>query len=434
MRAGSEFREISLEAMWRRLALGALALLSVAALGLAGARHLTAHWLAGSGDPAALDRALARDPDHAELHRQMGRLALFALDLEQAERSLQAALRHQRHDPQSWLEYSFVCEAQGDLGPARTAIRKALELAPASGSVLQAVGQFFARQQEWDSALLCFRRAMAFDPNAVVPVLEVCWKWAPDRDRILTHALPDRAYAYQMYLQFLVSRSEWDRAAQVWESARQRGHRPGLEVGLAYVNALVAARHPAEARRVWQALVPLPVDSGNLIHNAGFRQQMLNSGFDWLFSAAPGVEMAYDRSQDGGTALALRFTGRENADYWHLRQIVPVRPDTGYRLEALFKTEGITSTSGPRLEVHDSYSGRVLVSSEPATGSTAWQKKAVEFQTSQETELVTVGVRRPPAPSWDEPIAGILWVRDFSLRPVQPAFRPFPVAEMRAQP
>jgi len=434
MKVRGEVIEISLEAKWRRLALGALALVSAAALGWAGARHAVAHSLAQSGDAAVLSRALALDPDHAELHREMGRQALFAFELAQAERSLQAALRHQPHDPQSWLEFAFVCEAQGDLGAARGAILKALELAPASALVLRGAGDFFARQGEWERAWPCFRRAMASDFRVVAPLLEACWKWAPDPDRILTDALPDRSYAYEAYLQFLMNRGEWERAARVWQRSRERGCPASTETALAYVNALVAAQRPAEARNVWQAWVPPSPDSGNLIHNAGFRQRILNGGFDWTHSVLPGVELAYDGNQDGGVALALRFSGQHNPDYWHLRQVVAVRPSTGYRLEASFKTERITSTSGPRLEVCDGYSGRVLAFSEAATGSTAWQRKVVEFQTPEETELVTVGVRRPAAPSWDEPIGGTLWVRDFSLRPAEQPLRPFPVAEARPRP
>lgn len=432
MKQSGEFCPISLEAWWWRALLGAIALLSAWALASAGARHAFAHRLAGASDPSELRRALARDPDHAELHRQLGRQSLLSLDLPRAEASYQAALHHHRFDPEIWLEYSFVCETGGEVERARTAVLRAVELAPASARVLLAAGNFFARRNDWDATLTHFRRAIASDVRAAGAVLETCWNWAPDRSQILTRALPRRTEAYEAYLQFLVDRLQWDEAKHLWEWARQQGRLPGVPAGVAYVNALLAARRPAQARAVWESLVPSTA-AGNLIHNARFTRPLMNAGFDWLYAPAPGVELAYQRDREG-TALALRFGGRDNPDYWHLRQNVAVRDGAGYRLEVFLKAEGITSTSGPRLEVRDAYSDRVLACSDPVAGSTDWQKKALEFLIPKETELITVGVRRPAAPAWDELIAGTLWLRDFNLRPVPQASRPFSTTGERAQP
>ncbi len=414
MKPRLEFRQISLEAWWRR-ALAATAALAVALL-LAGegARHAAAHLPAG--DLAALHRALSLDPDNAELQRELARRALASLDLPLAMRSYRAALRLNRYQPEAWLEYSFVCEAQGELAAARSAVREAVALAPASAHVLEAAGNFFVRRREWDSALGCFQQALLRDLGAAAAVFEVCWKWAPDRAQILSRALPRTVPAAEAYLRFLVNRAAWEEAARAWQWARQWGQAPGQPSALHYVNGLLAARRPAEARRVWEEAFP-PTDPGNLIYNAGFQQKTQNGGFDWLLSPAPGVELAYDTPTQGRRALAVRFSGRDNPDYWHLRQPVAVRPGTSYRLGAAVRGEAITSSSGPRLEVRDGYSEQLLAASEPVLGSIPWQRRVVEFRTGPATELVKIGVRRPAAPPWDEPIGGTLWLRDLNLQP-----------------
>ncbi len=431
MRTRGEFLGISLEAGWRRAAMAALALAAVGPLALAGARHAAAQWLAQGDDPRQLRRALAFDPENTELLRRAGRQALASLDLPLAEHFYHQALASNRFDAPGWVEYSFVSEAEGKLEQAQAAMLRAVDLAPASAELLLAAGNFFARRADWGTALDYFRRAVSRDAGATPAVLETCWRGLPDREQILSRALPENRTAYEVYLQFLWSRSEWQEAGRVWAWTVEHGLAPGSKVSFAYVDALVGARRHREALRVWQTFAGSSGNSGNLIHNASFHQPLLNGGFDWLYAPAPGVDLAYDQSGDGVRAVALRFGGLDNADTWPLRQVVPVEPATSYRLEAWVKADAITSTSGPRLEVRDSYSGKVLAWSEPVTGSLGWQKRAVEFRTPPETELVTIGIRRPAAPPWDEPISGTLWLRDFSMRPAPASLASATTAETR---
>lgn len=413
-----KFAEFSLRARWRKAALAVTALAASAALGLAGLRHASAHAAETAADPRDLRVALARDPGHAGLLRQAGRLALLEMDFDGAGRFYRAALQRRPYDADAWLELAFVFEARGDLQEGEAAALKSAALAPRSTRALLAAANFFARQDRWERAFGLFRRAAAADPRGAAPLaLEACWQGAPDRGRILTQALPESAAAYEIYLQFLSAREAWDEAEGVVDWARAKGLVPGQEALLTFVDALIAARRPAQALRIWSSIRGPVSDAGNLIVNANFSGPMLNAGFDWLYAPAPGVELVFDQEAGGARSLAVRFTGQENPDYGHLRQRVPVRPGASYRLEALVKAAEITSTSGPRLEARDAYSSRLLASSEPLLGSRDWNRAAVEFAAPPETSLVTIGVRRPAAPAWDEKIAGILWLREFNLRP-----------------
>jgi len=86
-------------------------------------------------------------------------------------------------------------------------------------------------------------------------------------------------------------------------------------------------------------------------------------------------------------------------------------------LRGFLKTEGITTDSGPRLEVQDAYDVTALRKfSEMITGSTGgWSQVILDFTTGPRTELVIVSVARLPSAKIDSLIAGKIWVDDLSL-------------------
>ncbi len=409
MKSDGEFIEIGLGRRWQRAAVGGSVLVLGLTLMAAAARHAAAHWRGPAVSMDALRRAAAIEPDNAELHLQLARLSLVSFDLPAAEQSYLAALRHNSSDARGWLEYSFVCESQGKAAEAHTALLQALQVAPASAKVKKAAGDFFARRGEWAAATRYFRAAVSADAAMATPVIETCWQWAPDRRAILSDVLPQTAPAIETYLQFVLARQDWDEAARAWQWARHSGRQPGRELSVGYVDALLANHRAAEAGRVWRQLYPNSDAGANLIHNAKFQQPSVNGGFDWRYTPAAGVDVA-----QASAMLALRFSG--NPDYWHLTQIVPVQPGAAYRLRAALRAEGIASTSGPRLEVRESYTGSVLGASEPLLGTTGWEERNVEFQAPADAQVVTIGLRRPAAPAWDEAMSGTLWLRDFSMQ------------------
>ena len=84
------------------------------------------------------------------------------------------------------------------------------------------------------------------------------------------------------------------------------------------------------------------------------------------------------------------------------------------------KTAGITTDSGPRLEVRDASDPAELQAlSESLTGSTmGWSPVALDFKAGPQTELIVVTVIRLPSRKLDNLIAGKVWVDDVTLAEV----------------
>jgi hypothetical protein len=85
------------------------------------------------------------------------------------------------------------------------------------------------------------------------------------------------------------------------------------------------------------------------------------------------------------------------------------------------KTEGITTDSGPRLEVCDAYNAAALDKfTDDLTGSSdGWSSLLLDFATGPKTELIVVRLSRLPSKKLDNLIAGKVWLDDVRLTPVQ---------------
>ena len=157
----------------------------------------------------------------------------------------------------------------------------------------------------------------------------------------------------------------------------------------------------------------------NLLVNGDFEEEILNAGFDWRIAKVEGVNVAPDRStfHSPSRSLQISFIGKTNLAYSGVYQFVRVEPNRSYRLRGFLKTDGITTDSGLRLQVHDLYdSAQLQKLSESITGTTGgWTQVVLDFTTGGKTELVVLSVMRLPSAKLDNLIAGRVWLDDVSL-------------------
>jgi hypothetical protein len=90
------------------------------------------------------------------------------------------------------------------------------------------------------------------------------------------------------------------------------------------------------------------------------------------------------------------------------------------RLQAFMRTEGISTDSGPRLEVRDAYDAAALDQfTESLTGTTTgWDSLLLDFRTGPRTSLLIVTLARLPSRKFDNLIAGKVWLDDVQLTPL----------------
>jgi tetratricopeptide (TPR) repeat protein len=380
-----------------------------------------------------LERAVKLDPSNADYHMRLGRLYEYSpvdLQLEKAEGHFRLATHLDSYDPQTWLELAAALEFQGRMGEAGACLRRVHVLAPNLPAYQWPIANFYLLQGNIDEAFRHFRVVLAGTAQYNSNVFVLAWKATDDAGKILQELIPEQVTTEFSYLNFLVSQHRLDEAQAVWKRiVAGRGEFPP-DRSSPYIDSLIGARRAQEAYQVWTDLQKkgliryssMPSEK-NLISNGDFEDELLNFGFAWRIAPVEGVYAGPDTStyHSPSHAFLIQFPGKQNLLYQHVYQYVKVSPGQSYRLRAFMKTEGITTDSGPRLEVYDAYNAAALDKlTDDFTGSTdGWTPLLLDFAAGPKTELIVVRLIRLPSKKFDNLISGKVWLDDVQLTPVQ---------------
>jgi hypothetical protein len=230
-------------------------------------------------------------------------------------------------------------------------------------------------------------------------------------------------------LDFLIAQHHLDQGQAVWERIASGEDTFSADQISPYMDSLIIAKRPDEAYKVWTDLQKKGLirysssqSEKNLVWNGDFEDELLNKGFAWRIIPLQDVYAGLQTStyHSPSHALLIRFSGKENLQYQHVAQYVKVTPGQSYRLHAFMKTEGITTDSGPRLEVLDPYDPKSLDKiTEDLTGTTdGWTSLLLDFSTGPKTGFILVRLIRLPSHKLDNLIAGKVWLDDVQLTPV----------------
>jgi hypothetical protein len=260
-------------------------------------------------------------------------------------------------------------------------------------------------------------------------IYSTAWKASDDANQILDQLIPQDLPAEFSYLNFLISSKRLSESHAVWKRILSTPGRIQPQQASGYIDSLISNRLPSEASNVWDDLQKKGVitytagsSDHDLITNGNFEDEMLRMGFAWRIDPVKGVYAGLDTStyRSPGHALLVQFSGKQNLDYTQVYQYVIVKPATSYRLQAYMKTDGITTDSGPRLEIRDAYDPTALdKATVNMTGSSeGWTDLLLDFNTGPKTDLVEVSLTRLPSQKLDNLIAGKVWLDDVRIIPL----------------
>ena len=121
--------------------------------------------------------------------------------------------------------------------------------------------------------------------------------------------------------------------------------------------------------------------------------------------------MTFDSSTafEGKNSLKIVFNGKENVNFYHVYQFVPLKPDTDYILTARMKSQGVTTRSGVKVEIAG-VGVAFYKASEPLTGDNDWKELAVDFRTPPQSRGGMVRIRREKTDKFDRFISGTVWL------------------------
>lgn len=379
----------------------------------------------------SLETAILLDPSNADYQLQLGGLYQYNL----THINPQASIEHLKRaaelspdDPQPWVDLGAAYEFQGNINEAESCLERADVLAPRIPAVQWAIGNFELLHGNTADAFRHFKVVLAGTPQYNQILFDTAWKASQDGNQILNELIPRSLPTEFAYLDFLAAQQRFPEADGVWQRIEVSGGAFDPRQAANYMDSLIAAQKPDQAFAVWQDLESkrlLPTsfqkDESNLITDGGFEEETLNLGFGWRVDPLEGIFVGRDRSEfhSGTSSFLIQFSGKENVTYRHVFQFVKVQPNQAYRLQGYMRTEGITTDSGPRLEVRDAYNVAALdkYTDDLRGDSLGWTRVAADFVTGPKTSLVIVSVTRLPSQKIDNAISGKVWLDDVSLTP-----------------
>lgn len=378
--------------------------------------------------PSSIEHAIRWDPDNPQYSDALAGITHLYADADTPAEIIplyERAVRVSSEKAQYWADLATAYDWAGRTLDAQSAYRRALELFPNSPQLNWTVANFEIRTGRITDGLAALRKVLLGNDIPPQTIFVLATNATSDNSVILNEMLPPEASPFFSYLDFQIENGRINDAQLTWDRLLELNLRFDVHQAFPYLDALIGQKRVGGLMRAWSDLakrfpaqIHVPDSGGNRIINGQFRFDTLNDGLDWRIVPTEGATVSLDsaNSFEGRRSLRIDFDGNHNLDYRNFLQFVPVKPDTRYKFQAFLRTEGITTDSGPRVEIYDAYDMRKLfLSTENLIGTTAWKNEELDFQTPADTQLLIVKVARPISEKFDNEIAGSVWVNDVRL-------------------
>ena len=421
--------QLRLRRRWEKaLFVAAIAAPSFAFVAYAG-RLAIARYLANTGTVENVLRACSLDAPNPEYQLRLALLYQWVkADVLAARAAADRAVELGPHRSVMWTERARSCFAAGDLSCADRSYETAVRLAPNVPRYrVEAFNYYLVTGREAKALahvkyLLTVRRdfaSMVFDSwMRAGGSLSRLWAEAVDQTSGTDIRLA--------YIGFLSSIGNVDQALEYWPSVLMTKQPIEYDSIRPFLDHLLQIKRYNDAFSIWQDLLHrrdiADRSLNNLVYNGDFAQPPLNSGFDWHFARTPFVDIGVDEMSCFSAAQCVRvdFTVPTNEAYEPIYELVRVEPSTDYTLEAVVRSNDITSTSGIELRVRDEHCPDcILAKSVDLKGSTAWHNVTVRFVTAPATQFVRLSLYRERSRAYPVDIAGQFWIGSVRLSPTR---------------
>ncbi len=298
--------------------------------------------------------AIALAPDDWEYY-----MRLSLLDRDHAMELLAKAQSLDRYNAQADIELGLQYESQGNYRRAEELLLDAFDV---DHTYLPrwSLANFYFRRDNMPAFWVWSRKAAAMPADDVGPLFELCWRVAPDPEKISKAILNDNPALIRQYVVFLLAKDQLQAAAEIAPRLVRAGDaQADGALLLALVNRLLAANAATAADGLWRLLIRRGwvVADDTVPNNAGFKREPLPVSFDWAFPEYSGLH-----SWPGASGLETEFTGVQPEDCTIAEQILPLAPGN-YLLTYSYRTEDIPLATGIHWQAVDASSNAVLAES-----------------------------------------------------------------------
>ena len=406
--------------------LGGVALLSLlfwAAAGSsrAGISRLFSEYSSVAGSLEASERAVHLNASDPEAHyaralrlQDLGRTSEAVVELE-------AATSLRPSDYFFWQELGRLREEAGDasdIGGAVAALQTAVTLAPYYSQPHWQLGNVLLRNNQIETGFREMRLAATSDPELFPSLLDLASAvYEGNAESVIAATQPQSDNERLLLVRFLLKKNK-DAALDLLSGIKQIAP----EDRAALVTELIAAEEFALAYRVWAAKDGVAASSEITLVDGGFESSITlnNSGFAWQPSPlTPNAKVLLDTNvpKAGERSLRIEYSGNFDAKIPVLSQLLPVSPDSLYRLTFSARTDKLLSAGLPVVAVREVIGDRVTIaeSISLSPGTNAWQDFAIEFKTGDATKAITINIQRQACNVNPCPLVGRAWFDEFQL-------------------
>jgi len=369
-------------------------------------------------------KAIRFSPPNPEPYYRLGlfyQWDIHHIDLGESARYFRKAIERDPLEQEYWLQLAKILQRMGESTVSQRALENAIRVFPTGYRGRWVSANLFLQQGDFEKALPHFAYILAHYPNQSSLVYDVLEKVVNDPDVVLERIVPKDPSSFKQYLSYLYGAGDPGAARKAWAKRLSFGYQADRGETIRYIEFLISQGEFNEAFQVWRARYQgeglSPLSERDLITNGDFgKDEILGGGFDWKIEKASGAEVSFDPSVafEGKRSLKIVFTGKENVDFYHVSQFVPLKSDTDYVLRANMKTQAVTTKSGPKIEVLGAGQAFHTVS-ETLTGDNEWRKLIVSFRTPAQLQGGLVRVRREKTEKFDRYISGTVWIDHVSL-------------------
>jgi tetratricopeptide (TPR) repeat protein len=392
-------------------------------------RQAIGAWYFRKHSPQDIQTAIEWDPGNPEYYDALATLTHLYSSANPADvvRLSEKAAQLSPYNADYWADLGAAYEWAGRNTDALRAFTRARALFPNSPEVNWKAANFYVRTRRTSEALAALQKVLLEDGTKERQVFVLAVNATNDNQEVLDQMLPLRAPVILDYLNFQIETGRMEAADQTWATLLELKLPFDLARSYPYLEALIQRRDVDRLTAAWAALCTrFPQDvcaresSPNLITNGDFAFAALNGGLDWRVIPVVGAAVSEDASVGvaGSKSLRIDFDGKQNVEYGHVFQYVPVAPNTAYTFSAQMRAQGITTDNGPRFEVLDAYDpSKLFVSTENVIGTSDWSAHQLEFKTTADTHMLIVKIARPASHKFDNQLAGTIWIARVTLIP-----------------
>lgn len=292
-------------------------------------------------------------------------------------------------------------------------LKRARDIAPLSFALLWRIAIDSLWVGNNDLALDCLKTISKVDSNKV---FDLSWKVFNDNELILANLVNENNAI--SYLNYLISKKQVDETLVLWEKIDKWSLDKSDFVDK-YINFLIDYDRLDKAESLWIEKYGKP-DDDSLMWNGGFERKPVQNGFGWRISQTEDAFIGYDweNKVEGNYSLQVIFDGKHNANFRHVSNVVPVKPDSDYIFSSYIKSDNLTTRNGILWEIA-CYPNRLMSETTNShTGTNDWLKIEKQFHTPSDCYAVKIVLRRFKSDKLDRYISGNVWIDDVKLRSV----------------